>query len=99
MKGETPLDKNTPPPDTTWKVDRHIPIALIVSTFAAMLGQGGFILWWASQMDARVAHIELIQRTTPNPADRLVRLEVRFDNMIERLVEIKQLMTTPPRRP
>lgn len=83
-----------------WKVDKHIPVALIVSMFATLLGQGALGLWWASQMDARVAHLELTQRNTPNPSDRLVRLEVRFDTMIERLVELKQLITTPtPRRP
>lgn len=81
--------------DGRWKVDRHIPVALIV----AVLGQAAVVFWWASQMDARVSHIESIQRTTPNPSDRIVRLEVKLESITERLSEIKQLLTSRPRAP
>ena len=34
----------------TWKLDRHIPIAVIF----AMLAQGAMIVWWGSGIDSRL---------------------------------------------
>ena len=36
-------------PDT-WKIDRHIPLALIVT----VLAQGAMIVWWGSGVDSRL---------------------------------------------
>ncbi len=35
----------------SWKIDRHIPLALIVT----VLLQGAVIVWWGSGMDSRLA--------------------------------------------
>ena len=40
-----------------WKLDRHIPLALIFT----MLAQGAMIVWWGSGVDSR-----LTQETTRN---------------------------------
>ena len=37
-------------PDS-WKIDRHIPLALIVT----VLAQGAMIVWWGSGVDSRLA--------------------------------------------
>jgi len=37
--------------DVSWKIDRHIPLALIIT----VLLQGGVIVWWGSGMDSRLA--------------------------------------------
>ncbi len=37
--------------DVSWKIDRHIPLALIFTVFA----QGAVIVWWGSGMDSRLA--------------------------------------------
>lgn len=79
--------------DGEWKVDRHIPVALIV----AVLGQAAVVFWWASQMDARLSHVEAIQRSTPNPSERIVRVEVGLEAIKERLGEIKTLLMARPR--
>jgi len=34
----------------TWKIDRHIPLALIVT----VLAQGAMIVWWGSGVDSRL---------------------------------------------
>jgi len=34
----------------TWKIDRHIPLALIVT----VLAQGAMIVWWGSGVDTRL---------------------------------------------
>jgi len=36
-------------PDS-WKIDRHIPLALIVT----VLAQGAMIVWWGSGVDSRL---------------------------------------------
>jgi hypothetical protein len=41
----------------TWKIDRHIPLALIVT----VLAQGAMIVWWGSGVDTR-----LTQETSRN---------------------------------
>lgn len=35
----------------TWKIDRHIPLALIVT----VLAQGAMIVWWGSGVDSRLS--------------------------------------------
>jgi hypothetical protein len=35
----------------TWKIDRHIPLALIVT----VLLQGAMIVWWGSGVDTRLS--------------------------------------------
>ena len=37
-------------PDS-WKIDRHIPLALIVT----VLAQGAMIVWWGSGVDSRLS--------------------------------------------
>jgi uncharacterized protein HemX len=37
--------------DVSWKIDRHIPLALILTVFA----QGAAIVWWGSGMDSRLS--------------------------------------------
>lgn len=79
--------------DGGWKVDKHIPVALIV----AVLVQFGGSVYWAAQMDARLSHLEAIQRSTPNPSERIVRVEVGMESIKERLAEIKTLLMARPR--
>jgi Na+-transporting methylmalonyl-CoA/oxaloacetate decarboxylase gamma subunit len=40
----------TAPRDDTWKIDRHIPIAVIF----ALLVQTGTFIWWMSALSSRV---------------------------------------------
>lgn len=85
--------------DGRWKVDKHIPIALIITISMTILGQTATAFWWASRTDSRLEFLELAARSTPNQGDRLVRVEVKLEAMTERLSEIKQLLTSRPRGP
>jgi len=51
----TPRQHSTPN-DGAWKVDRHIPIALIFTVFV----QGAVVIWWGSALDQRVGSTETI---------------------------------------
>lgn len=79
--------------DGGWRVDRNIPVALIVAVAIQLVAA----VWWGSQMDARVSHLEAVQRATPNPSERIVRVEVGLEAIKERLGEIKTLLMARPR--
>lgn len=79
--------------DDGWKLDKHIPIALIVALF----GQLAVAIWWAALIDARLSNVETIQRAMPNQSERIVRVEVGLEAIKERLGEIKTLLMARPR--
>ena len=72
-------------PRQRWQIDRHVPIALIVT----ILVQGAGIVWWAASISDRVAHIERHVERTSGQADRLTRVETKVDGIADTLVEIK----------
>lgn len=72
-------DKNKMTPTTGWKLDKHIPIAVILT----LVIQTGGIVWWASNLDTRLENLEThvakedakaVQMSLP---DRMTRLEVQ----------------------
>ena len=72
-------------PRQRWEIDRHVPIALIVT----ILVQGAGIVWWAASISDRVAHIERHVERTSGQADRLTRVETKVDGIVDTLGEIK----------
>ena len=40
--------------ENSWHLDKKVPIAIIFAILMQTVG----IVWWASQMDSRVAHLE-----------------------------------------
>lgn len=59
-----------------WKIDRHIPVAVIVTLLLQMCA----VLIWATELDARVGNVERIIGAT-NISEKLARLEERLDSM------------------
>jgi hypothetical protein len=85
--------------DTTqggrWQVDRKIPLALIIMIFLQTAGA----FWWASSLTARVETLEKQMAAAAPQRDRLTRVEVRLDNVVDGIGEIKALLRpTPPRQ-
>lgn len=77
-------------PRQRWEIDRHVPIALIVT----LLIQGAGIVWWAAQISDRVSHIEKrIEETKPH-TERLTRVETKVDGIVDTLGEIKTAVQT-----
>lgn len=54
-----------------WHLDKRVPLALIVAIIIQSLGA----VWWAGQMDERVAHLEALNVKNGNVEARLVRIE------------------------
>ncbi|MDE3060250.1 MAG: hypothetical protein KGJ06_04505 [Pseudomonadota bacterium] len=65
------------PEFTHWKVDRRVPVAVIL----ALLVQMGGALIWATQLDARVGDIERVATGTSSLNEKFARLEERLKDM------------------
>jgi hypothetical protein len=74
-----------------WTVDKRIPLALILTISIQTCG----IVWWASGLTTRVEQLEK-QAAAMAPQDtRLTRVEVRLDNVVDGISEIKALLRPP----
>lgn len=76
---------------THWQIDRRIPLALIL----AIGIQTGGALWWASGLTSRVEVLEKQMAEAKPQGDRLTRVEVRLDNVVDGISEIKALLRPP----
>jgi hypothetical protein len=88
---------------SVWAFDKHIPIALL----CAILAQTGGALWWAATTSSRVEVLERQQtammnatsataQTAATYADRLTRLETKFDYVVSGLDDVKAILRQPP---
>ena len=68
-----------------WHLDRKVPLALII----AMAVQAGGFFWWAGSTAERMSSIERTLANTAPQADRLTRVEVKMDTVVEAVTEIK----------
>jgi len=71
-----------------WHLDRKVPIALII-TIAV---QTGGIIWWASDVNARVAQLERQAVAAGPQSERIIRLETQIEAIREGIAEIKVLI-------
>jgi hypothetical protein len=76
--GEGEMTGTTQP---KWKVDRSVPVALIVG----MMVQTAGIVWWAASTTSRVEVLEKTQVT----AERVARIEEQNMSLREVLIEVK----------
>jgi type II secretory pathway component PulL len=78
--------------DQQWRIDRHIPIALI---FAVML-QTAAATWWASGITIQVAQLERQAASTMPQGERLVKVETKVDSLIDAVNEVKAILRQRP---
>jgi len=84
-------DNDADPAASSWHLDRRVPIALI----ATILLQTVAVVWWASDLSARVSHLERTQAASAPQGDRLTRVEVKVENIQSGIEEIKRLLRRP----
>lgn len=85
--------------DRNWRLEKKIPIALIVTIFVMIGTQTATTVWWASSISARVDYLER-QMTDARPqGDRLTRVEVRLETVQSGVEEIKRILQRDPPRP
>jgi len=96
--------------DPNWHIDKHIPVALIVTIALFVLGQTAAFSYWGATMGGRVDQlerdratavvaVETASKSAAGLSERLVRLETKFDGAVEALAEIKSILRQPPRQP
>jgi hypothetical protein len=71
-----------------WHLDRRVPIALIVTIAVQTAG----IVWWASDVNARVAQLERQAVAAAPQPERIIRLETQIEAIREGIAEIKVLV-------
>lgn len=77
--------------DTSWHLDRKVPISLIV----AILMQTGGFFWWAATTSEKVSVLkERLDAIAPQ-SDRLTRVEVNIESIKESVLDIKQALRRP----
>ena len=74
--------------DNRWVLDRHIPLALIVTIVVQTI----VAVWGASNLWARVGELEREVATLTPQAERLIRLEEKLASVQATLTEIKALL-------
>jgi hypothetical protein len=77
-----------PEKETHWALDKRVPIALIL-TIAI---QTGGLIWWASDVNARVAQLERQAAVAAPQPERIIRLETQIEAIREGIAEIKTLI-------
>jgi hypothetical protein len=66
-----------------WHLDRKVPLALILA-FSLTIGvQTRTIVWWASGLTSRVEQLDKQAAASAPQGDRLTRVEVRLDNVVD----------------
>ena len=84
----TVIDKS----DTSWHLDRKVPIALILT----LIMQTGGIVWWGATMSARINALEEKAVVAGPQGDRLTRLEVKVETVQDGIAEIKSILRKEP---
>ena len=72
--------------DSHWKFDRRIPIAVMI----ALLMQAAGALIWATELDARVEHIERQSSGSSSNDEKFGRIEERLDSIKENIDAMKR---------
>lgn len=86
-------DKDRDDPATSsWHVDKRVPIALMITIGVQTAG----IVWWASDISARVGYVERQISVSAPQADRLTRVEVRVESIQEGVNRIERMIQRPP---
>lgn len=89
-----------------WKVDRHVPVALLI----AISVQTGGAFWWGGVTSTRLEGLErdrlaalqtaeTAAKATTALSERVVEIKIRLDGAVESLAEIKALLRQTSIRP
>ena len=87
--------------DASWHVDRKIPVSLIITLVLVFGGQSAAALMWASRTDNRLERLEEANKValpqTVSQGDRLTRVEVKLESVLDSVTEIKTILRTTKR--
>ena len=72
--------------DNHWRIDRRIPIVVIISLVMQAIGA----IVWATELDARVNNIEQQSINGAIANDKFARLEERLESLKENIYAIRR---------
>jgi len=72
--------------DKHWKLDRRIPVAVVIALFMQMMGA----IVWATSIDARVNQIEQNTMGGAFASEKFARIEERLEHLKEDIVIIRR---------
>ncbi len=78
--------------DSQWHLDRRVPIALLLAIIAQSAGFGA----WCATTNMRLNALEQKADVAAPQGERLTRVEVKVDNLIEGVAEIKSILRKEP---
>ena len=82
--------------DARWHWDKKIPIAMIVTMFLTVAGQGFTFAWWVSKADSRIEFLEKAQASfgpqSANQGERLTRVEEKLEGVKAGIIDIKTML-------
>lgn len=81
--------------DQHWRIDKRIPLLPLLTFAAAILIQSAAAYSWGVGMSFRVEQLEKQSLLTAPQGDRLTRLEVKFDTLIDAVNEVKAILRQP----
>lgn len=95
--------------DEHWRLDKHIPIALIFSITVIVIGQTAALSYGWASMSSRVEQLErqsmaasvtaeVAAKGTSALSERVVEIKTRVDGVAESLNEIKSILRQVPTR-
>ena len=71
---------------TGWQIDRHIPIAVILT----LMFQTAGVVWWAATLEQRLNRVAQWQEKNDATRDRLTTIESQMDGIKESLERIEK---------
>jgi hypothetical protein len=74
-------DDNTQEKQDTWHLDKRVPVAIIVT----IVMQFTFTIWYAAQLDHRVATMERNLIGASSQGERLTKVETEFNSVKQEL--------------
>lgn len=74
------------PDANRWKIDRHIPIALILTVLLQTVGA----VWWTAKLESRIEVLELYVKTRSGDGERLIRIEERLNYIAEQIANSRK---------
>lgn len=78
------------PREENWKIDKHIPVAVIITIILQTFG----VIWWAARIDSRVAAIEqlnleertqVIEKDIPVIREKINNIEKSTDRIEKKI--------------
>lgn len=82
----------TEPRNEPWRVERKVPVAIIITLALQLVVQLVAAAWWASNTSARLTAVETQITAAAPQAVSIAKLETKVDGVVASISEIKDIL-------